>query len=228
MFEAKDMYARIVEMRACDDGDFSWVDLIAAEGTKVLRAVEACLLVQAELTAEQKHFVLPKSASKLSALAIAAGVGEADLGRALAQLSGPNSELAQLSHAPSDGGISKRAAKKARAIAKAGASAGGSLNFVKKLQDAQPKFSGDRGELFGKELKGKYDTLDTTLWPKRLQLISDNVKLDWQEHAEYFKLDRVKIEPGNGKAPYSYNTYVCVKCWKCKHTANFCSTNKSK
>jgi hypothetical protein len=29
-----------------------------------------------------------------------AGVGEADLGRALAQLSGSNSSLAQLSHAP--------------------------------------------------------------------------------------------------------------------------------
>jgi hypothetical protein len=62
MFEAKDMYARIVEMRACDDGDFSWVDLIAAEGTKVLRAVEACLLVQAELSADQRAPV-PKSLS---------------------------------------------------------------------------------------------------------------------------------------------------------------------
>jgi hypothetical protein len=75
-------------------------------------------------------------------------------------------------------------------------------------------------------LKVKYDAIDASLWDKRLKLISDNVKLDRQEHAEFFKLDRVKIEPGNGKAPY--NTYVCVKCWKCKHTANFCSDNLHK
>ena len=108
-----------------------------------------------------------------------------------------------------------------------GATTGGTLNFVKKLQSAQPAYSGDKADLV-KTLKLKYDAIDASLWAKRLKLISDNVKLDRQEHAEYFKLDRVKIEPGNGKAPYSYNTYVCVKCWKCKHTANFCSTNKSK
>jgi len=158
----------------------------------VMRSVEACLVIQAELSGVVSN---TKSASKLSALANAAGVGEADLGRALAQLSGPNSDLAPLSHAPSDGGISKRAAKKARAIARAGATTGGTLNFVKKLQSAQPSFWGNKGDLL-KTLNQKYDAIDASLWAKRLKLISDNVKLGRQEHAEYFKLDRVQVEPG--------------------------------
>ena len=220
LFEAKDMYARSCEMRACSEKDFSWVDGIAAEATKVMRSVEACLVIQTELTGADTS---SKSASKLSALANEAGVGAADLGRALALLSGANSSLAQLSSAP-NGGMSKRAAKKARAIAR-GQASGGTLNFVKKLQSAQPAYSGDKGELL-KSLKVKYDAVDESIWGKRLKLISDNTKLDRQEHAEFFKLDRVKIEPGNGKAPY--NTYVCVKCWKCKHTANFCSDNINK
>ena len=220
LFEAKDMYARSCEMRACTEKDFSWVDGIAAEATKVMRSVEACLVIQTELTGADTS---SKSASKLSALASEAGVGNADLGRALALLSGSNSSLAQLSSAP-NGGMSKRAAKKARAIAR-GQASGGTLNFVKKIQSVQPAYSGDKGDLL-KSLKVKYDAVDASLWDKRLKLISDNVKLDRQEHAEFFKLDRVKIEPGNGKAPY--NTYVCVKCWKCKHTANFCSDNLHK
>ena len=104
--------------------------------------MEACLVIQTELTGADTS---SKSASKLSALASEAGVGDADLGRALALLSGSNSSLAQLSSAP-NGGMSKRAAKKARAIA-CGQASGGTLNFVKKIQSVQPAYSGDKGDL---------------------------------------------------------------------------------
>ena len=76
-----------------------------------------------------------------------------------------------------------------------------------------PKFEGDRSN-FVKALKAKYDD---DIWSERITLLESGKKIT-KANDNLFEQD--KDEDGK---------YVCVKCWKLKHTASRCtSSNKKK
>jgi hypothetical protein len=91
------------------------------------------------------------------------------------------------------------------------------LLFIKRgsKRDAAkvPKFEGDRSN-FVKALKAKYDD---DIWSERIALMESGKKIT-KANDNLFELDK----NDDGK-------YVCVKCWKLKHTASRCtSSNKKK
>ena len=91
------------------------------------------------------------------------------------------------------------------------------LLFIKRgsKRDAAkvPKFEGDRSN-FVKALKAKYDD---DIWSERIALMESGKKIT-KVNDNLFELDK----SDDGK-------YVCVKCWKLKHTASRCtSSNKKK
>jgi hypothetical protein len=75
-----------------------------------------------------------------------------------------------------------------------------------------PAFEGDKDELL-RLLRSKYSASE---WKEREELMKQNVKLS-DKHDKFFKNDK----SADGK-------YVCVYCWKLKHTASRCKTAKSK
>ena len=219
LFQAKDLYAREAEMYICAKNDYSWLTLFAEEVTLVL-------VNRAQMTRVTEDLKRVNSATgsstNLSALAVDAGVDEEVLRSALAHIESGNTGN-EHSKRNASGDLSKRAQKKARqAASRSDSDKVGSFAFVKKTQDVNPVYKGDRGK-FISELKDKYDAVDPAIWKERSELISNNVKLDRVKHAKFFKLDRGQVDAGNGKPPFE--TFVCVKCWKTKHNANFCSSN---
>ena len=219
LFQAKDLYAREAEMYICAKNDYSWLTLFAEEVTLVL-------VNRAQMTRVTEDLKRVNSATgsstNLSALAVDAGVDEEVLRSALAHIESGNTGN-EHSKRNASGDLSKRAQKKARqAASRSDSDKVGSFAFVKKTQDVNPAYKGDRGK-FISELKVKYDAVDPAIWKERSELISNNVKLDRVKHAKFFKLDRGQVDAGNGKPPFE--TFVCVKCWKTKHNANFCSSN---
>ena len=85
------------------------------------------------------------------------------------------------------------------------------LLFIKRgsKRDAAkvPKFEGDRSN-FVKALKAKYDD---DIWSERIALMESGKKIT-KANDNLFGLDK----DDDGK-------YVCVKCWKLKHTASRCT-----
>ena len=90
------------------------------------------------------------------------------------------------------------------------------LLFIKRgsKRDAAkvPKFEGDRSN-FVKALKAKYDD---DIWSERIALMESGKKIT-KANDNLFELDKTD----DGK-------YVCVKCWKLKHTASRCTSSTKK